>query len=250
MPSVLYSTTCYIKNDFYRLRIYVDDKNGNSEIISPENIQLATDSLDFTSIDIPINHIKPSVTRLNFQLVDENKIYNNNIPQTIILNHLLNVKQTLLLPKNSNKNPSSGLQTPSLEISGTCTTPTLEQSEESAYITSTPTGSQVILKRRQFSFKRFFSSSSSKDSDAILLFKTVIKISYVDVSNSVRWNIKTLELEMDSEEIASELAANLNLCLSTLTQRPHRLLAFVNPLSGKGTNKNLMEFHLVNIFQE
>ena len=47
---------------------------------------------DFTSIEIPIDTIIQSLTRLNFELIDDKK--NTNIPQTIILNHLLNVKQT------------------------------------------------------------------------------------------------------------------------------------------------------------
>ena len=88
MPSILYSTTCYIKNDLYRLCIYVDDNDQNST-----DIQSTTDSSDFTSLDIPINTIIPSLTRLNFQLINDKK--NKNIPETIILNHLLNVKQTI-----------------------------------------------------------------------------------------------------------------------------------------------------------
>jgi hypothetical protein len=242
MPSILYSTTCYIKNDLYRLRIYVDDQNENSNIIPPENSQLVTNSLDLTSIDIPINHIKPSLTRLNFELLDEKKI-NNNIPQTIILNYLLNVKQTTSVPRKFTKSFSNSLQTPSLEISGRSlndrTTPVLEQSRQTSHITLNSDGSQAVLQRRQFSFRRFFSLSTNTDNEAVLFFKTLIKINYIDVSDSIRWSIKSLELEMDTEDIANELYANLNLCLSTLKQRPRRLLAFVNPLSGKGTKKLL-----------
>jgi hypothetical protein len=101
----------------------------------------------------------------------------------------------------------------------------------------TPDSSQTTLKRRQFSFGRFFSSPSNRDTEIIALYKTLIKIHYVDVSNSIRWNIKSLELEMDTEDIANELNLNLFLCLSTLKQRPRSLLAFVNPLSGKGMKK-------------
>jgi hypothetical protein len=232
MPSVLYSTTCYIKNDLYRLRIYIDDQNENSNLVSSS----ATDSSDFTSVDIPINHIKPSLTRLNFQLIDEKKI-NNNIPETIILNHLLNVKQTVSIPRKTTTNFIDSLQTPSLELFGGSlnirSTPILEQSQQ----TLTSDSSQTTFKRQQFSFKKFFSLSSNQDNESILLHKTLIKINYVDVSNSIQWNIKILELEMDTEDIANELYSNLNLCLSTLKQRPRRLLAFVNPLSGKGMKK-------------
>lgn len=221
MPSILYSTTCYIKNDLYRLRIYIDEQT--------ENDSLATDSLDFTSIDIPIHRIKPSLTRLNFQLLDEKKI-NNNIPQTIPLNHLLNVKQTISPPKNSPRSLTNSLQITSSPISSISIDSRI-QSQQSSQSTLT----NHSLKSSQFSFARFFSLSTNTGGNSILLSKTLIKISYVDVSNSIRWNIKTLELEMDTEDIANELYSNLNLCLSTLKQRPRRLLAFVNPLSGKGT---------------
>jgi hypothetical protein len=51
---------------------------------------------------------------------------------------------------------------------------------------------------------------------------------------------------MDTEDLANELYANLNLCLSTLKQRPHRLLAFVNPLSGKGMEKLFLSLLSIN----
>jgi hypothetical protein len=231
MPSTLYSTTCYIKNVLHRLRIYVDDNNE------------ATDSFDFTATDIPINQIKPSLTRLHFELLTGKKPNNNNIPETIILNHLLNVKQTVSRPKKYNSN---NLQTPSLNLSDrspTITTkPILEQSQETNHTASTSNSSQINFKRRQFSFGRFFSSLSTPDSESSIL----IKINYVDVSNSIRWNVKSLELEMDTEDLANELYANLNLCLSTLKQRPHRLLAFVNPLSGKGMEKLFLSLLSIN----
>ncbi|CAF1307985.1 unnamed protein product [Rotaria sordida] len=253
MPSILYSTTCYISNDFYRLRIYVDDGNNYSDLVSPKNIKLATDSLDFTATSIPIDHIKPSFTRLNFELLNEKKP-NNNIPTTIPLKYLLNVQQTTSLPKNSYRNFSTSLPTPSLETSSRMisltSSPILEQSEERSRIMLTPNSSQAMFKRRQFSFRRFLSSFSNTDSDVVLLYKTLIKIKYIDVSNSFQWNIKSLELEMDSEDIANELYINLNSCLSTLEQRPHRLLAFVNPLSGKGRARYVYDKKVLPVFQE
>lgn len=221
MPSVLYSTNCFIKTDLYRLRIYIDDQNEN--ISSP-----IKDSLDFTSIDIPIHHIKPVLTRLNFQLLNEKKTSNNNnIPETIILNHILNIKQTISIPKKYNKSFSDSLPLPSSDLSSSSTHS--QQTSQTTLINDS-------FQHRQFSFRRFFSLStnSNNNNNMVLLPKTLIKINYVDVSNSIRWNIKTLEIEMDTEEIANELYSNLELCLSTLKQRPKRLLAFVNPLSGKG----------------
>lgn len=242
MPSVLYSTTCLIKSDLYRLRIYTDDIQFNSEI---EN------SLDFTSIDIPIQHITPALTRLDFQLLNEKKI-NTTIPQTITLNHLLNVKQIVSTLKNSTKSFNSSLQvTPSLEVNAAVEESlSFEQSREISQTTIATDNSQGSFKRRQFSFRRFLSSFSSPPSSTDLLTKTSIKISYVDVSNSIQWTIKTLELELDTEEIAGELYMNLNRCLSTLSQRPRRLLAFVNPLSGKGRARFVYDKKVLPIFVE
>ncbi|UJR13631.1 hypothetical protein I4U23_000644 [Adineta vaga] len=211
---------------------------------------LATDSLDFTATDIPIAHIKPSLTRLHFQLLDDKKS-NWNIPETITLNHLLNVKQTTSLPKKINQSFTQNLQpTTSINASSERTTPTSEQSHDSSHITLSSNNSESIIKRRQFSFRRFFSSLSNQDGDAILLLKTTIKIDYVDVSDSIRWSIKTLELELKDEDLANELYTNLNLCLSTLIQRPHRLLAFVNPLSGKGRARVVYDKKVLPIFQQ
>ncbi|CAF3737358.1 unnamed protein product [Rotaria sp. Silwood1] len=253
MPSILYSTTCSIKNDFYHLRIYVDDRNDGFNTILSENIQLKTDSLDFTATSIPINHIEPSLTRLNFELLNEKKS-NNNIPTTITLNHILNVQQTISSPKKLNRNFSSSLPLSSLEITNRNisppNSPILEQSSETNRIILTSINSPIIFKRQQFSFRRFLSSLSNTDSDAILLYKTMIKIKYIDITNSIQWNIKCLELEMDTEDIATELYTNLNLCLSTLKQRPRRLLAFVNPLSGKGRARPVYDKKVLPIFHE
>jgi len=96
MPSVLYSTTCYNKNDLYRLSICIDDNEQNLN-----NIQCDTDSSDFISSDISIDSIIPSLTRINFELVNDRK--NTNIPKTIILNHLLSVQQTQIIPNRNRK---------------------------------------------------------------------------------------------------------------------------------------------------
>ncbi|CAF0996043.1 unnamed protein product [Adineta steineri] len=249
MPSILYSTTCYIKNDLYRLRIYIDDQDEKIDIISSKNVQLRTDSLDITGTDIPFNRIKPNLTRLNFELLNDKKI-NNNIPNTIILNHLLNIQQTASISKKSNRNFSNSLQLQTFDVSDrntdVKTIPIFEQSQDSSQTQLTSNNS----KSGQFSFRRFFSSLSDSNSEAILLSKTTIKINYVDVSNSIRWNIKSLELEMDTEDVANELYSNLNLCLTTLVQRPHRLLAFVNPLSGKGRARPVYDKKVLPIFQE
>ncbi|CAF0954470.1 unnamed protein product [Adineta ricciae] len=245
MPSILYSTTCFIKADLYRLRIYVDNQSTLEE-----SVPSATGSLDFTATDIPIACIKPSFTRLHLQSLEDKRTI-RNIPETITLNHLLNIKQTTSSPRKIHKSFSQSLQaTTSINASSERTTPSLEQSQDSTRVTLSSNNSEMKFKRGQFSFRRLFPSLSTQDSEAVLLFKTTIKIDYVDVSNSIRWNTKTLELELETEELANELYANLNLCLSTLTQRPRRLLAFVNPLSGKGHARVVYDKKVLPIFQQ
>jgi hypothetical protein len=223
MPSVLYSTTCYIKNDSYRLSIYVDNNEKNST--------------DFTSTVIPIHAIIPSLTRLSFELVNDRK--NTNIPKTIILNHLLSVEQT---QASSNRDREVFNSTYDLFDTNETITPIKEVSKQPSQTTLETQISEVVMEptpaiRRQFTFRRFFSTQSFADIQANLIFKTVINIRYVDVSNSIRWCIKKLKLDVESEDIANELYKNLNLCLSTLKQRPRHLLAFVNPFGGKGKKR-------------
>jgi hypothetical protein len=209
----------------------VDDDEKNSA-----KTQLTTESSDFTSTDIPKDRIEPSLTRINLELVNEKK--NVKIPNIIILNHLLNVQRTKSIPKKNKRNFTN-----STEVFNTYeTTPIIDQSKQTSYTTLNSNTSELVspqtpTARRQFSFGRFFSTQSNAESDGNLTPQTTIKISYVDVSNWIRWNVKRLEVEVETEDIANELYANLKLCLSTLQQRPHHLLAFVNPFGGKG-NKN------------
>jgi hypothetical protein len=237
MPSILYSTTCYIKNDLYHLCIDVDNNDQNST-----DTQSVADSPDFTSPDIPIDTIIPSLTRINFKLVNDKK--NTIIPKTIILNHLLNVQQIDTTPNRNKRN--FNISNEIIDTNDTIT-PALEQSQKTSYTTADAAVSEAAVpqtpaSRRQFSFKQLFSTQTYTDSEVNYIFKTSIKISYVDISNSIRWTVKRLELEVETEDTATELYTNLNSCLSTLTQRPHNLLAFVNPFGGKG-NENKYSIH-------
>ena len=235
MPSIFYSTTCSIRRKLYRFRICIDEKKDDSEVNIFDSALSTTSSLKMTSTTIPINCIQAALIRLDFQLLDEKKS-TNHIPKTINLNHLLNVEQTTSLP-STNLNHNS--QRSSLEVfDRTTKSQAISTSEQQSLGTGhTTLPFQETWNRRQGSFPTFFSSLLNSDSKSNLLVKTSIKIKYVDVSNLMQWKIKSLELVMDSEDIANELHVRLDLCLSTLKQRPHRLLVFVNPLSGKGMNK-------------
>lgn len=218
MPSVLYSTHCSIKNDLYRLRIYLDDSNSFS---------LSNKSDEFTSVDIPTDLIQASSTRLHFQLIDQTKKSNRlslmDIPENLPLHYLLQVNQTVSAA-NRKKNISIDQIS---NVSAASNTPILVSTEE-------PNTPSTIQRQSSF-FRRFFSSkSTNSQSNGTFFPKTSVQLDFVDVSNEIQWTIKTIFIELDSEDLAMELTNNLNLCLSTLKQRPRRLVAFVNPLSGKG----------------
>ena len=247
MPSVLYSTTCLIKQDLYRLRIYVNTADADSTKTTSSSLDQNNDELnELTAVDPAIDFINPSLACINFQMIGQEKknlaITNNQAPETISLNYLLNVKQLVASPIKLKRNVTNSMEKSLIDSSvpsssnSTPETPFFDQSQEtntSASINSDQ--NQIQMKRRPYLLRRFFSIQSDKSTrSAALLPKTVIRLYFVDVSNLIQWKIKNLELLMDSEEIANELYAHLILCLSTLKNRPHRLLAFVNPLSGKG----------------
>jgi hypothetical protein len=244
MSSVLYSTICYNKNDLYRLSICIDDNQQ-----SLNNIQCDTDSSDFISSEISIDNIIPSLTRINLQLINDRK--NTNISKTIILNHLLSVQQTQIIPNrnrkyfnnNTNEFTYTNDTISTTELSQKASQTTLNTTISETVIPQTPTSS------RQFDFRGLFSTQSCTDGQVNLLSKIGVNINYVDILNSIRWSIKTLKLEFKTEDIANELYVNLNICLSALTQRPRHLLAFVNPFGGKGKkSKFLFDTSIKTIF--
>ncbi|CAF3336738.1 unnamed protein product [Rotaria sp. Silwood1] len=238
MPSILYSTTCYIKNDLYHLSIYVDNNDQNST-----NTQLTTAPFELISNEISIDNIIPSLTRLHFEPVNEKK--NTIVPKDIILDHLLSVQRTYM-KSNGNREINNMNVIETLSIA---------QSQRTSYTTLNSvvlddTISPIPTTCRTPDSLRFFSTNSRMDSEANLICNALIKLSYVDVSNSIRWNIKRLEIELDTEDIADRLQLNLSLCLSTLKQRPHRLLAFVNPFGGKGRARFVYDKLVLPLFAE
>ncbi|CAF1113656.1 unnamed protein product [Adineta steineri] len=244
MPLTLYSTTCFIKNDLYRLHIYVNDDDDDKK--NSTDTQLSS----FTSTDISKESIKPSLTQIKFELINEKKNTNNS--KIIILNQLLNVQQTRIITKKTRRN--FNISTEILNTYGT-TTPIVEQSKQTSCTTLNTQISEIVVPQtprisRQFSFGRFFSTQSNPDDKLNPTYKSIVKINYVDISNSIRWNIKRLEVEVETEDIANELYMNLNLCLSTLTQRPRNLLVFINPFGGKGRAPYVYEKQVLPIFKE
>ncbi|CAF0978520.1 unnamed protein product [Adineta steineri] len=244
MPLTLYSTTCFIKNDLYRLHIYVNDDDDDKK--NSTDTQLSS----FTSTDISKESIKPSLTQIKFELINEKK--NTNTSKIIILNQLLNVQQTRIITKKTRRN--FNISTEVLNTYGTIT-PVVEQSKQTSCTTLNTQISETVVPQtprisRQFSFGRFFSTQSNPDDKLNPTYKSIVKINYVDISNSIRWNIKRLEVEVETEDIANELYMNLNLCLSTLTQRPRNLLVFINPFGGKGRAPYVYEKQVLPIFKE
>ncbi|CAF4411592.1 unnamed protein product, partial [Adineta steineri] len=146
-----------------------------------------------------------------------------------------NVQQTRIITKKTRRN--FNISTEVLNTYGTIT-PIVEQSKQTSCTTLNTQISEIVVPQtpiiaRQFSFGRFFSTQSNPDDKLNPTYKSIVKINYIDISNSIRWNIKRLEVEVETEDIANELYMNLNLCLSTLTQRPRNLLVFINPFGGR-----------------
>ena len=221
MPSILYSTTCYIKNDLYRLGIVVDDDGGAT-----------SDTDEFTSTQIALDQIIPSLTRVRLERQDyeSERVLSSKI---IELQHLLSVQLPEVIDHSDPKGSHGTFSTtdgsmPVIEQSLTDSNATLNTS------TSIVTMTSLASTSRQFSFGRFFSTRTFEDTRP---WRNLVNISYIDVSHAIRWRIQRLTIEVETEDVANELCVNLNLCLSSLKQRPRRLLAFVNPLCGKGKRR-------------
>ncbi|CAF3403116.1 unnamed protein product [Rotaria socialis] len=243
MSSTIYSTKCYIKNNPYQLSIRVDSDDANST-----NNSLTTDVLEVKFTDISLDNIIPSITRLCFEPINEKK--DTIVPEEISLNHLLSVQQLTKAPNKNKRNFNDNNEPIDRNIMVTTMNEPSKQTSCATLNTlvSENTIQQTPKIRRLGSRRRFFFNQSYIDGETDPIYKTVIKIRYVDVSNLVRWSVKKLEIEVETEDITNELYFNLNLCLSTLEQRPHKLLAFVNPFGGKGKAKVVFEKSVLPIF--
>ena len=233
MPVVLYSNWCYVKNDLYQVSIVVHDNEQSSVDVSFE-----TDSLDSEFTVFPVEKIDPSLTRINFELIDGKG--NANIPRTIPLNHVLSVEQ---IPRNQyQENPEQILNNNDSTPKGSAKSnkKSIKKQFSEVIIARTP------VLREQSNFRRFFSTQSYNRNQTELVLKTIININYVDTSNPIRWNVNKIMLDLDNEDMANELYVNLDQCLSTLKQRPRHLLAFVNPFGGKGRKRD--KTYLCNLY--
>jgi hypothetical protein len=187
----------------------------------------------------------PSLTRLKFELVNDKK---NTDPKIIALNHLISIKQVQV---SSNRDGDMLNSTYDLQNYSELAAPIEEESQQASQTTLKTQVSQLTVpptpnRGRQYKFRRMFSTQSFADTERNFAIKTAIHIYYVDVSNSIRWNIKKLKIGIENEDIISnELYTNLNLCLSSLKQRPRNLLAFVNPFGGKGKNSRLLTWEFI-----
>ncbi|CAF3751273.1 unnamed protein product [Rotaria sordida] len=104
MPSILFSTSCSIKTEPFRLSICIDDDFKELFIGTNDSTLLSANVCGAVSSTINIAHL----IRLQFELLSEKKINattidNDNIPRTILLNNLLNIKPLT----NSSNEPNS-----------------------------------------------------------------------------------------------------------------------------------------------
>ena len=227
MSSILYSTTGYSKNDLYRLGICVDDHGDAGSF--------ASDIDEFTPTHISMDQIVPSLTHVSLELLEHEseRVISTKI---IDLYHLLSVQLPEVTDDSDPKGSYGTFGTtdasmPVVEHSLVDSNPTLNTSTSVATLTS------LASAGRQFSFARLFSTQTCQES---VPWRNLVTLSYIDVSNATRWSVKRLTLEVETEDVANEVCINLNVCLSALKQRPHRLLAFVNPLCGKGKEKGML----------
>lgn len=228
MPSVLYSAKCYIKNSIYCLSI----ANGDE------------DASEFTSTTLSLSSIKPAITKINIDLINDKK--RSKYSKTISINALLSIEQ---VEEESTRNRKDfGTINESFDGAESIADPSRQNSIRTFERNRSDTGKSVNI--RQFSFSRIFSSQTHFDTETDFLQKTVIIIKYIDVSDSIRWNIKRLKLHVETQDIANELYMNLNMCLSVLEQRPRSLLAFVNPFGGKGRASLIYQRKVLPIFNE
>ena len=230
MSSVLYSTVCYIKNEHHHVYIYVDGAQSDSTVVQATS--------EFASPDIDVHSIDPLLTKIKFESVSKRK--NTTIPKVIHLNNLLHVQHIKSIRKRKRNvyistDALSTFEPVPVTEPSTEGTPTIlsKSTSEVAAVPSTP------ALPRSYSLSRLFLGQKSTETEGHAEYRFAVKLSYIDVSNSIRWGIKRLEFEVESEDVANELCVNLNLCLSTLEQRPRHLLAFVNPFGGKG-KRNLL----------
>ncbi|CAF1034040.1 unnamed protein product [Adineta steineri] len=103
MSSILFLTSCYIAGKLCYLRIYIDNDSND---LSLSTIDDLLSILDTCESILNATNILSSI-RLHFELlIDKNKnsIHSNDntIPETIFLNKLLNIKQTVKLSNTSN----------------------------------------------------------------------------------------------------------------------------------------------------
>lgn len=222
MTRIQYSINCYYKNDLYRLSIVVNsdgDADDLSEISDP-----------FTGTDILPEQIKPTLTQINFELTDPYR-KSSALPQSIRLNQLLNVVYVKSVTNRQEKQAFTSddtLNTKSISREA------IEESQETLYTMLKKSRSDVNVKQQSSWGSHLSRQTTVNNSRPDFTRISSVRLSYVDVSNSIHWSIKKVELKFDTETMAVDLYRNLNVCLTTLIERPRYLLVFVNPCCGKG----------------
>jgi hypothetical protein len=205
--TILHAMDCHVRRQPYRLLIVAAMEHSQS-----------IESSEFLPTEVPIEKVRPSPMSIVLEPLNV-RGRKSKPPQSIPLNHLLSAQQSTII-FNRRQRTMVDKQSRRSTMTG------------NSFEMNTPQSSSGT--RRQSRFSRFLSLDSMLKSDEETIVKSLVNLSYVDVSNSIRWNIKHLNLEFDDKELAAQVCVNLNLCLAKLEQRPRRLLVFVNPQCGKG----------------
>ena len=225
MSSDLFSSAFYIKGLAYRLCICTDDDSSKGPVSTDRPVLARSDTCESKLIDVKI---PPSSIRLHFEsLSDRNQksdsVDKDSVPESIILDHLLNVKVIASLA-----NPDSGLKKRRAEYTN----------QHSLAKSTNEQSCSPVSQSSEWSF----TDESNKSNELSLSQSTQVHLNYVEITKSLLWTVKRLELEMDVEA-ANKLSEILTRYLSKLTHRPRHLMCFVNPQCGKGKKTFFSKFH-------
>lgn len=258
MPSTLYSTSCSIQENCYRLRVQSDQINVRPfERVVPHFDLEQTKIDELTSSDIPVELVDPTSTKIVFEPIFLNKrspsARGNSVPLEIPLHYLLRVQRLETPSTKKKKKPSRNGENCSINtFTGTNSSTTSTSADENRPETPTSASSNIVdnaegPQSSETKFRRFLSMPATFSADSQ---KTLIRLDFVDVSNLIQWKHRSLDIIIDSEVMATILFEKLQLYLSKLKQRPRSLLVFVNPLSGKGNQSVRLtsRFFPLNLF--
>ncbi|CAF1097835.1 unnamed protein product, partial [Didymodactylos carnosus] len=279
MPYNLYESVCNYKKWQYKLQICIEQHDG----IDTEKQQQKTTFeplINETSVDSTKAEIIASSTKILFLPINQKSGYtaSSNVPSSIHLRQLINIRQikkkektkngflnslsekkrskrtrpfvepTTLHTQNANVNKDS---TDSLRLS----MPIINAEDQEALTSISPilTDKSTELSSESapsMSHRAFAPIEEDTGIDDQEQKSKTCLLTYTDTKSPFRWILKRLVIELKTNEEADIFCMQLTKCLSMLKERPKHLLAFVNPLCGKGKGRPIYEKKIRTLFDE